>query len=51
MGDTRILELPQNEFFIATLFQPQLSSTGEKPHKLILAYSKLAEEFSKGKTL
>ncbi len=51
MGDTRILELPQNDFFIATLFQPQLSSTGENPHKLILAYLKRAEEFSKGKTL
>ncbi len=49
MGDTRILELPQKKFFIATLFQPQLSSTGENPHKLILAYLKSAEEFSKGK--
>jgi CTP synthase (UTP-ammonia lyase) len=51
MGDTRILELPQNDYFIATLFQPQLSSTGENPHKLILAYLKRAEEFSKGKTI
>lgn len=45
-GDTRILELPQNKFFVATLFQPQLSSTPENPHKLILAYLKSAEEFS-----
>jgi len=37
-GDTRILELPQKRFFVATLFQPQLSSTPEKPHKLILAF-------------
>ncbi|MGB8452684.1 MAG: hypothetical protein WCD89_10150 [Anaerocolumna sp.] len=46
-GDTRILELPQNKFFIATLFQPQLSSTPENPHKLILAYLKSAEKFRK----
>lgn len=51
MGDTRILELPQNKFFIATLFQPQLSSTRENPHKLIHAYLKQAEEFSIGKKL
>lgn len=44
-GDTRILELPQNNFFIATLFQPQLSSTPENPHKLILAFFKSAEAF------
>lgn len=41
----RILELPKNQFFVATLFQPQLSSTSECPHKLILAYIKSAEEF------
>jgi CTP synthase (UTP-ammonia lyase) len=34
-GDVRILELPGNNFYIATLFQPQLSSTPENPHKLI----------------
>jgi CTP synthase (UTP-ammonia lyase) len=39
-GDPRILELPHNKFFIATLFQPQLSSTPENPHKLILAFLK-----------
>lgn len=46
-GDSRILELPQNNFFIATLFQPQLSSTPKNPHKLILAFLKSAEEFSR----
>ena len=46
IGDTRILELPQHKFFIATLFQPQLSSTPENPHILILAYLKSAVEFS-----
>jgi CTP synthase (UTP-ammonia lyase) len=39
-GGIRILELPQNKFFIATLFQPQLSSTVQNPHKLIIAYLK-----------
>lgn len=50
MGETRILELPQNNFFIATLFQPQLSSTPENPHNLILAYLKIANEFHKSQT-
>lgn len=45
VGDTRILELPKSEFFVATLFQPQLSSTPENPHRLILAYLKSAIEF------
>ena len=48
-GDTRILELPKNNFFVATLFQPQLSSTPENPHKLILAFLKSAEEFRQNK--
>ena len=46
-GNTRILELTQNKFFIATLFQPQLSSTPQNPHRLILAYLKSAQIFSK----
>jgi CTP synthase (UTP-ammonia lyase) len=37
-GEARILELRSNRFYIATLFQPQLSSTPENPHRLILAY-------------
>lgn len=44
-GEARILELPQNEFFIVTLFQPQLSSLPTNPHKLILAYLSCAKEF------
>lgn len=36
--EARILELTSNQFFIATLFQPQLSSSRTNPHKLILAY-------------
>ena len=44
-GEVRILELPQNKFFIATLFQPQLSSLPTRPHKLILAYLTCTKEF------
>jgi CTP synthase (UTP-ammonia lyase) len=44
--EVRILELPQNKFFIATLFQPQLSSSATDPHKLILAYLTCAIERS-----
>ncbi|MBV9608038.1 MAG: hypothetical protein JO187_00650, partial [Acidobacteria bacterium] len=38
-GEVRGVELPEHPFFIATLFQPQLTSarTG-KPHALIAAY-------------
>jgi CTP synthase (UTP-ammonia lyase) len=34
-GELRAFELPQHRFFIATLFQPQLSSSFEAPHPLI----------------
>ncbi len=44
-NEARILELPQNKFFVATLFQPQLSSSPENPHKLILAYLTCAKKF------
>jgi CTP synthase (UTP-ammonia lyase) len=35
-GNPRILTLKANTFFVATLFQPQLSSSPGKPHPLIL---------------
>jgi len=44
-GEARILELPENKFFVATLFQPQLSSLPANPHKLILDYLTCAKEF------
>jgi CTP synthase (UTP-ammonia lyase) len=37
-GDIRVAELPAHPFFIATLFQPQLSSEAGKPHPLIAAF-------------
>lgn len=41
-GEIRILELPQNRFFIATLFVPQLRSTKENPHPLIEGFVRAA---------
>ncbi len=37
-GEARIVELPDHHFFIATAFQPQLSSELDSPHPLIIAY-------------
>ncbi len=37
-GEARILELAGNRYFIATLFVPQLTSTEESPHPLVLAF-------------
>lgn len=40
--EARIVELPDHPFFIATLFVPQLNSTPEQPHPLLLAYLQAA---------
>ena len=37
-GEARIVELLAHRFFIATLFLPQLTSSVEAPHPLIVAY-------------
>ncbi len=37
-GELRAVELPDHRFFVATLFQPQLSSAEDRPHALIVAY-------------
>ncbi len=44
-GDVRALELKSNRFYVATLFQPQVISTPEDPHKLILRYLVEAKRF------
>ena len=36
--EMRALELPDRRLFVATLFQPQLSSSHERPHPLIDGY-------------
>lgn len=45
-GEVRILEVPGHRFFVATLFVPQLTSTPERPHPLIVAWLRAASEFS-----
>jgi CTP synthase (UTP-ammonia lyase) len=37
-GEARIMILDNHQFFLATLFQPQLTSTPDNPHPLVLAY-------------
>jgi CTP synthase (UTP-ammonia lyase) len=44
---TRIVELPGHRFFLATAFQPQLTSEIARPHPLIIAYLKAALDFNK----
>lgn len=36
--EVRAVELPEKEFFIATLFQPQLTSRGGRPHPVVVAF-------------
>ena len=45
LGETRAVELPGRRFFLATLFQPQLSSRPEMPHPLWLAFLQAASRF------
>lgn len=44
-GEARIMLLQGNSFYVATLFQPQLSSTYDEPHPLIMAYIVAVKEF------
>jgi CTP synthase (UTP-ammonia lyase) len=46
-GETRAVELSDHRFFIATLFQPQLSSRPEAPHRFWLAFLRAAMQFQK----
>jgi CTP synthase (UTP-ammonia lyase) len=41
-GELRAFELPRNRFFLATLFQPQLSSTHRRPHPIVTGLIKAA---------
>jgi CTP synthase (UTP-ammonia lyase) len=44
--ECRAIESPVHRFFIATLFQPQLSSKDKKPHPLVLAFVQAAADWS-----
>lgn len=41
-GEMRAFELPAQRFFLATLFQPQLSSSYERPHPIIEGFLRAA---------
>jgi CTP synthase (UTP-ammonia lyase) len=41
-GEMRAFELPAKRFFVATLFQPQLSSSMEQPHPIVIGYLRAA---------
>lgn len=42
-GEARILELKSHDFFVATLFVPQVNSSFETPNKLITAFLKVQQ--------
>jgi len=44
-GEVRVVELTAHPFFIGTLYLPQVSSTPESPHPLLLAYLEAAQAF------
>jgi CTP synthase (UTP-ammonia lyase) len=44
-GEVRIVELSNHRFFLAILFVPQLSSSPDRPHPLIVAYLSAARAF------
>jgi len=48
-GEIRAIESPTHRFYIATLFQPQLSSKPKKPHPLVLAFVQAAADWGKKK--
>ena len=48
-GEIRAIESPTHRFYVATLFQPQLSSKPGKPHPLVLAFAQAAADWSRKK--
>ena len=44
-GEVRAIESPKHRFFIATLFQPQLSSKPGKPHPIIVEFLRAAAKW------
>lgn len=48
-GEIRAIESPTHRFYVATLFQPQLTSTEKNPHPLILAFAQAAADWGKKK--
>jgi CTP synthase (UTP-ammonia lyase) len=48
--EIRAVELHGNRFFLAMLYQPQLSSTPERPHPVISAFLNAASGFKESRT-
>ncbi|HEY4904712.1 MAG TPA: hypothetical protein VIH89_14660 [Candidatus Sulfotelmatobacter sp.] len=48
-NEVRAIESPSRRFFLATLFQPQLSSTADKPHPIVVAFVQAAAIWKKQK--
>jgi CTP synthase (UTP-ammonia lyase) len=48
-GEIRAIESPTHHFYLATLFQPQLSSTEKKPHPIVLAFLQASADWSRKK--
>ncbi|CCK26651.1 CTP synthase domain-containing protein [Streptomyces davaonensis JCM 4913] len=43
-GHVRIAELPGHPFFLVSLFQPELSGDGSRPHPMVTAWARAAVE-------
>lgn len=48
-GEIRAVELPSHKFFIASLFQPQLSSKPGKPHPILVEFLSAAVKWKSQK--
>jgi CTP synthase (UTP-ammonia lyase) len=48
-GEVRAIESPKHRFFIATLFQPQLSSKAGSPHPIIVEFLRAAAKWKSQK--
>src|SRR5262249_46376096 len=48
-GEVRAIESPSHKFFVATLFQPQLTSTAENPHPVVIAFVQAAADWGRKK--
>jgi CTP synthase (UTP-ammonia lyase) len=47
LNEPRAVELQDHRFFVATLFQPQLSSRPEAPHALLIIFLRAAMRFQR----
>lgn len=48
-GEIRAIESPTHRFYLATLFQPQLSSSEKNPHPIVLAFVQAAADWGRKK--